>query len=153
MLEGDELDEEELAFKKSLEEQDEEFGNDEELEFDDKELAQLRMLDEYREDIMNDEEGMEEEEAEDLESDAKTKKTVEMTAKKHKQKDDSDLLGKTSDKKNDGPDLKIKIGLPHMDNEKHGSAPSSPNLVKRHSPRISGKKSISPTLSSETAIV
>ena len=41
MLEGDELDEEELAFKKSLEEQDEEFGNDEELEFDDKELAQL----------------------------------------------------------------------------------------------------------------
>ena len=63
------------------------------------------MLDEYREDIMNDEEGMEEE-AEDLESDAKTKKTVEMTAKKHKQKDDSDLLGKTSDKKNDGPDLK-----------------------------------------------
>ena len=66
MLEGDELDEEELAFKKSLEEQDEEFGNDEELEFDDKELAQLRMLDEYREDIMNDEEGMEEE-AEDLE--------------------------------------------------------------------------------------
>ena len=85
VLEGDELDEEELAFKKSLEEQDEEFGNDEELEFDDKELAQLRMLDEYREDIMNDEEGMEEE-AEDLESDAKTKKTVEMTAKKHKQK-------------------------------------------------------------------
>ena len=98
MLEGDELDEEELAFKKSLEEQDEEFGNDEELEFDDKELAQLRMLDEYREDIMNDEEGMEEEEAEDLESDAKTKKTVEMTAKKHKEKDDSDSLGKTSDK-------------------------------------------------------
>ena len=142
VLEGDELDEEELAFKKSLEEQDEEFGNDEELEFDDKELAQLRMLDEYREDIMNDEEGIEEEEAEDLESDAKTKKTVEMTAKKHKQKDDSDSLGKTSDKKNDGPDLKIKIGLPHMDNEKHGSAPSSPNLVKRHSPRISGKKSI-----------
>ena len=96
------------------------------------------MLDEYREDIMNDEEGMEEE-AEDLESDAKTKKTVEMTAKKHKEKDDSDSLGKTSDKKNDGPDLKIKIGLPHMDNEKYGSAPSSPNLVKRHSPRISGK--------------
>ena len=153
VLEGDELDEEELAFKKSLEEQDEEFGNDEELEFDDKELAQLRMLDEYREDIMNDEEGMEEEEAEDLESDAKTKKTVEMTAKKHKQKDDSDLLGKTSDKKNDGPDLKIKIGLPHMDNEKHGSAPSSPNLVKRHSPRVSGKKTISPNSSSETAIV
>ena len=153
MLEGDELDEEELAFKKSLEEQDEEFGNDEELEFDDKELAQLRMLDEYREDIMNDEEGMEEEEAEDLESDAKTKKTVEMTAKKHKEKDDSDSLGKTSDKKNDGPDLKIKIGLPHMDNEKHGSAPSSPNLVKRHSPRVSGKKTISPNPSSETAIV
>ena len=152
VLEGDELDEEELAFKKSLEEQDEEFGNDEELEFDDKELAQLRMLDEYREDIMKDEGGTEEE-ADGLDSNAKKKKTVELTTQERTPKDDSESLGKTSDKKNDGPDLKIKIGLPRMDNEKHGSAPSSPNLIKRHSPRTSGKKNISPSTSSETAIV
>ena len=55
VTEGEELDEEELAFQRSLEEQHEEFGA-EDLEFDDKELDQLRMLDSYRGDLVGEDE-------------------------------------------------------------------------------------------------
>ena len=130
VLEGDELDEEELAFKKSLEEQNEEFGVDDELEFDDKELEQLRMLDEYREDIMKDEDG------EDNKVEGNNKdinKQIELTIKEKE---------KTHDKKNDGPNL--KISLPSSDTNQNGSL--SPSLVKRHSPRTNstGKKQLPP---------
>ena len=129
VLEGDELDEEELAFKKSLEEQNAEFGVDDELEFDDKELAQLRMLDEYREDIMKDEDG-EDSKVEESNKDNDNKQ-IELTIKEKK---------KTRDKKIDGPNL--KISLPSSDTNHNGSL--SPSLVKRHSPRINstGKKQL-----------
>jgi hypothetical protein len=130
VLEGDELDEEELAFKKSLEEQNAEFGVDDELEFDDKELEQLRMLDEYREDIMKDEDG------EDNKVEGNNKdinKQIELTIKEKE---------KTHDKKIDGPNL--KISLPSSDTNQNGSL--SPSLVKRHSPRTNskGKKQLPP---------
>eukprot|EP00943_MAST-04B_sp_MAST-4B-sp1_P001501 g1501.t1 len=108
VLEGDELDEEELAFKKSLEEQNAEFGVDDELEFDDKELAQLRMLDEYREDIMKDEDG-EDSKVEESNKDNDNKQ-IELTIKEKK---------KTRDKKIDGPNL--KISLPSSDTNHNGS--------------------------------
>tara|TARA_A100001015_G_scaffold196457_1_gene219122 strand:- start:4275 stop:4796 length:522 start_codon:yes stop_codon:yes gene_type:complete len=126
VLEGDELDEEELAFKRSLEEQNAEFGVDDELEFDDKELEQLRMLDEYREDIMKDDE--EEGIVGKSDDDDNKKKQVEMTKLEEGNSSDNK---KKSNKKNDGPNL--KISLPDISNN------SSPSLIKRHSPRITKK--------------
>ena len=131
VLEGDELDEEELAFKRSLEEQNAEFGVDDELEFDDKELEQLRMLDEYREDIMKDDE--EEGIVGKSDDDDNKKKQVEMTKLEEGNSSDNK---KKANKKNDGPNL--KISLPDISNN------SSPSLIKRHSPRTNTRKTMPP---------
>lgn len=96
--EGEELDEEELEFKRQLEEQGHEFNPNEELEFDDTELDHLRMIEQYREDILetNSSGGEPGEDSTD-ETDERAKAepdevsvTIEMTESERSTKDDND---------------------------------------------------------------
>ena len=111
------MDEEELAFQRSLEEQHEEFG-EEDLEFDDKELDQLRMLDSYRGDLVAENEGGEdadgEEGAGEQPTDSATKDedeggedrsiTIELT----EQESESSIRGRTNSPR--APKNKKSIG-------------------------------------------